>query len=131
MDIAGTQEHTDRHQAPIPISVSVSRAERIFTVEWEGRHPSLFGLDDLRSMCDCAKCRVDREEQEIRQLESRASRMLPILGAVNRSAITSVDHVGRYALGVFWEDGHQSIYTYEFLYASCLCGECRAINKTE
>jgi hypothetical protein len=34
--------------------------------------------------------------------------------------------VGRYALGVDWEDGHGSIYPFEGLRASCGCQACVA-----
>jgi DUF971 family protein len=32
--------------------------------------------------------------------------------------------VGRYALGVTWQDGHGSIYPYAALRAACPCGAC-------
>ncbi|HZS33574.1 MAG TPA: gamma-butyrobetaine hydroxylase-like domain-containing protein [Methylomirabilota bacterium] len=49
---------------------------------------------------------------------------LPLLGAdPNRPRELAL--VGRYALGVTWEDGHKSIYPYEALRAACPCGACR------
>ncbi|HUK91766.1 MAG TPA: DUF971 domain-containing protein [Blastocatellia bacterium] len=106
----------------IPTAVNVSRAERALSLTWSPTHVSRFGLDDLRSMCDCAQCRADREKAEAERKQS--PRSLPILGAARRADITSINHVGRYALGVGWEDGHQSIFTYEYLLRSCSCREC-------
>jgi DUF971 family protein len=96
-----------------PMSVDVSRARRVFEVAWAGGGKTSISLDDLRSMCDCALCRDEREK---RDTQAAAPRMLPVLGSAIRSEIASVNHVGRYALGVSWKDGHQSIYTYEYLF---------------
>jgi len=105
----------------IPSAVNVSRTERIFEVVWEAGHVSRFRTSDLRSLCECANCREDREQKESKPA---AGRSLPVLGSADRSDIVSVDHVGRYAFGVGWKDGHQSIYTYDFLFASCPCEVC-------
>ena len=96
-----------------PISVDVSRARRVFEITWAGGLKTSVSLDDLRSMCDCARC---REEKDKRETQAAAPRMLPVLGSSIRAEIASVNHVGRYALGVAWKDGHQSIYTYEYLF---------------
>jgi DUF971 family protein len=49
--------------------------------------------------------------------------LLPILGAdPNRPEALSL--VGRYALGVTWQDRHGSIYPFELLRAVCPCGGC-------
>jgi DUF971 family protein len=34
--------------------------------------------------------------------------------------------VGRYAIGVDWQDSHSSIYPFEFLRAACSCPACTA-----
>jgi DUF971 family protein len=107
------QDTTRSKAVPDPISVDVSRARRVFEITWAGGHKTSISLDDLRSMCDCALCRDEREKRET---QAAAPRMLPVLGSVIRAAITSVNHVGRYALGVSWKDGHQSIFTYEYLF---------------
>ena len=106
-----------------PSAVNVSRAERIFEVVWEDGHVSRFKTTDLRSLCDCANCREDREKKEDQPARGRS---LPVLGSADRAEIASVNHVGRYAFGVGWKDGHQSIYTYDFLFASCPCDLCTA-----
>jgi DUF971 family protein len=98
---------------PDPVAVDVSRADRIFEIAWSDGQKTRIGFDDLRSMCDCALCRDEREKREA---QAAAPRMLRVLGSAIRSEIASVSHVGRYALGVAWKDGHQSIYTYEYLF---------------
>jgi len=39
--------------------------------------------------------------------------------------------VGRYALGVRWGDGHESIFSFVYLRAGCPCEECRTAGKGE
>lgn len=49
--------------------------------------------------------------------------LLPLVGAdPNRPSAVSL--VGRYALGVTWQDGHGSIYPFTSLRAACPCGAC-------
>jgi len=98
---------------PDPVSVDVARAERMFEVTWSDGRKTRISFDDLRSMCDCALCRDEREKREA---QADAPRMLRVLGSAIRFDIAAVNHVGRYALGVAWKDGHQSIYTYDYLF---------------
>jgi DUF971 family protein len=49
--------------------------------------------------------------------------LLPLVGAdPNRPGAVSL--VGRYALGVTWQDGHGSIYPFAVLRVACPCGAC-------
>jgi DUF971 family protein len=49
--------------------------------------------------------------------------LLPLVGAdPNRPVAVSL--VGRYALGVTWQDGHGSIYPFGVLRMACPCGAC-------
>ena len=49
--------------------------------------------------------------------------LLPLVGAdPNRPGALSL--VGRYALGVTWQDGHGSIYPFAMLRVACPCGAC-------
>jgi DUF971 family protein len=49
--------------------------------------------------------------------------LLPLLGA-DPNAPKDLHLVGRYALGVDWQDRHGSIYPFAFLRESCPCPEC-------
>ena len=48
---------------------------------------------------------------------------LHLLGA-DPHKIREIHLVGRYALGVNWEDGHGSIYPFVFLRRQCPCDQC-------
>lgn len=48
---------------------------------------------------------------------------LRLLGA-DPNEIKEIHLVGRYALGVSWEDGHGSIYPFPFLRKHCPCSQC-------
>jgi DUF971 family protein len=48
---------------------------------------------------------------------------LPLLGP-DPNAARDVRLVGRYAIGVDWQDSHSSIYPFEFLRSACSCPEC-------
>jgi ATP-binding protein involved in chromosome partitioning len=51
--------------------------------------------------------------------------LLPILGR-DPNTPKGIRLVGRYALGVDWEDGHGSIYPFEALRQACGCTACQA-----
>ncbi len=48
-------------------------------------------------------------------------------GQVNQGiAPASLELVGRYAIRIWWQDGHSSgIYTFDYLRDLCPCQECR------
>ena len=52
-----------------------------------------------------------------------ARSLLPLVGA-DPNRPESVALVGRYALGVTWQDRHGSIYPFSMLLAACPCGTC-------
>jgi DUF971 family protein len=52
---------------------------------------------------------------------------LRILGQPDPHAPKDVHLVGRYALGVDWADGHNSIYPFDQLRRGCACGACAAL----
>lgn len=52
-----------------------------------------------------------------------ARSLLPLVGADPKRP-GAVSLVGRYALGVTWQDGHGSIYPFDALRAACPCGAC-------
>lgn len=55
---------------------------------------------------------------------------LPLLGP-DPNVLTELHLVGRYALGVDWQDGHHSIYPFEFLRQSCRCPSCAAAEPAD
>ena len=51
--------------------------------------------------------------------------LLPLVGP-DPSAPRDLHLVGRYALGVDWQDNHHSIYPFELLREACSCPVCAA-----
>jgi DUF971 family protein len=49
--------------------------------------------------------------------------LLPLLGR-DPNGLRDVRLVGRYAIGVDWQDDHGSIYPFEQLRGGCPCGAC-------
>lgn len=49
--------------------------------------------------------------------------LLPLVGP-DPTRPSAVSLVGRYALGVTWQDGHGSIYPFGALRMACPCGVC-------
>lgn len=109
-----TQDQNAVSTIPDAVAVDVSRAQRVFEISWSDGQKTRINFDDLRSLCDCALCRDEREK---RDTQAEAPRMLRVLGSAIRFEIASVSHVGRYGLGVAWKDGHQSIYTFAWLFS--------------
>ena len=50
--------------------------------------------------------------------------LLPILGP-DPNTPRDVHLVGRYALGIEWQDGHSSIFPFDVLRQACACPPCR------
>jgi DUF971 family protein len=55
---------------------------------------------------------------------SASKGLLPILGP-DPNAPRDVRLVGRYALGVEWQDGHSSIFPFDVLREACPCPPCQ------
>ena len=99
---------------PIPRKVSRS-GERDVHIIWNDGHESLFEARFLRLQCPCASC-VD---------EMTGKRVLRDEQVSNTVSPTSIELVGRYAIRIWWDDGHSSgIYTFEFLRGLCSCVSC-------
>jgi DUF971 family protein len=54
-------------------------------------------------------------------------RLLPLLGQPDPNVPKDVHLVGRYAVGVTWDDDHGSIYPFAQLRHDCPCGACAAL----
>jgi DUF971 family protein len=55
---------------------------------------------------------------------SASKGLLPILGP-DPNAPRDIRLIGRYALGVEWQDGHSSIFPFDLLREACPCPPCR------
>lgn len=100
-----------------PLEVNRHGAHDI-QIRWNSGEEAVYPARFLRGQCPCATC-VD---------EVTGNRI------VNESALpilvypTKIEPVGRYAIQIFWSDGHSTgIYTWERLYG--LLPELRAFQK--
>lgn len=50
--------------------------------------------------------------------------MAPVSKPVQEPRIKGLNEVGRYAIGILWADGHDSIYPLENLRRTCPCNAC-------
>ncbi len=92
-----------------PRPVAIDRyAEHDVRIRWNTGEQAVYPARFLRGECPCASC-VDELTGKRIVTES----LLPILVYPK-----SIEPVGRYAIQIFWSDGHSTgIYTWERLYA--------------
>ena len=97
-----------------PVEIAVT-PERALAISWNDGHETVIKIDALRDYCACATCRkarMDRTEEE----EKPKRRSLHVLEAGEAVACR----------GANWDDGHRSIFTYEYLASLCPCDACTA-----
>ena len=91
-----------------PVAIELDRRDGM-RIRWEDGETSVIGLVRLRQACPCAACQAERERQ--------AKAILPVVQAKaeqeRMAAARAVELVGRYALRITWEDGHNA-GLYEF-----------------
>jgi len=76
-------------------------------LKWDDNSESSIPLIKLRKLCPCASCRTERENQ--------SKTYIPIFHS-GQSKITKISTIGNYAIGILWEDGHNTgIYEFPFL----------------
>lgn len=104
----------------IPSRIKVAGGNDTLVVEWSDGHVSAYPYPYLRHHCPCAAC-----SQKPAEGASEAS-PFPMFGA-RTIRPDRAELVGRYALQVFWNDGHSSgIYSFEHLRELCPCAQCKA-----
>ncbi len=89
-----------------PIQVKVVEQSKLI-LRWDDNSESTILLETLRKFCPCATCATDRE--------SRSKSYIPIFYS-SQKKINKINVIGKYALGINWEDGHNTgIYEFSFL----------------
>lgn len=107
----------DAKVAVRPTDIEVDRDSHM-SIRWSDGAATTVSVAALRRACPCATCREIREQAE---QPRQTTGGLPILqgaaAAGDRvAAIADVEHVGRYALRLIWQDGHATgIYDYSLL----------------
>ncbi len=87
--------------------VSLKRADdRTLVVEWNDGHRSALDVKMLRLACPCAACVNEWTGKRTIRPDHVQDTIRPV----------RLYSVGRYALGVTWNDGHSTgIYAYDYL----------------
>lgn len=94
-------------QNPVPKKIEQS-AEDTLRISWKDGKVSDFDVAELRRACQCAACVDEITREPILRPEDVADSVRPV----------RVRSMGRYALNIDWDDGHQNtIYSWERLYA--------------
>ena len=104
--------------AVTPRTVRIHGEGDTLSIEWSDGHRSAYPYQYLRDRCPCATCAEVSPSSEPKPVQ------LPMLG-VKPLQPDRAELVGRYALQIFWNDGHSSgIYTFDYLRGLCPCPDC-------
>lgn len=103
--------------APFKIKLD---AGGVMAIEWSDGHAASYPHEYLRECCPCATCKGT----EGRTPPAARSGVLPMFKPAARPLRAEL--VGRYALQIFWSDGHSTgIYTFPYLREICPCEQCK------
>ncbi|RCK72450.1 MAG: hypothetical protein IGBAC_0524 [Ignavibacteriae bacterium] len=90
---------------------------RELTIEWDDRHYGKHTYINLRNLCPCAYCKLQRENSE----QNADDKIYEI---------TDIEQVGSYAIKIIWADGHDTgIYSFEYLRSICECSNCTMVRE--
>lgn len=104
----------------LPTKIKLAGENNTLAILWSDGHMSAYPYRYLRDKCPCATC------SESGPRPQTAPSPLPILG-IKPLKPERAELVGRYALQIYWSDGHSSgIYSFNFLRELCPCAECTA-----
>ncbi len=104
-----------------PKTLDISKSQGIDIV-WADGHASKFGLSFLRDHCPCATCSNAHGTSEPQPGTKSAN---PFVMYKALPKIVDVEMVGRYAIRIVWNDGHNTgLYSFDLLRGLCQCAEC-------
>lgn len=125
-----------------PVEINAGRNRPKLEIVWDDDHRTTFTVNQLRAICPCATCREEREKASkdkdkpiplgenkdivANSPQGSKRRSLPMFKA-EKYQIANMNYVGNYALGINWEDKHQSIFPWAMLSLECPCAECSAV----
>jgi DUF971 family protein len=105
-----------------PEHIAISKSTGI-KIDWKDGHHSEYSLEYLRDECPCATCTGAHGTEPQRSSYSTAS---PFQMYKPKLKMNSVESVGRYAVRIYWNDGHNTgIYSFDHLREICTCEECK------
>ena len=106
-----------------PANIDISKSQGIAIV-WSDGHKSSYELGYLRDHCPCATC-TNAHGTSKPQAGTVSSNVFVMYK--ERPKMQDVEMVGRYAVRILWNDGHNTgIYSYMHLREICPCAECLA-----
>ncbi len=106
-----------------PTKIKLAAGDNTLSIHWSDGHESFYPYGYLRSKCPCATC------EETSPPAEQPVGGLPILGQKPLHP-ERAELVGRYALQIFWSDGHSAgIYAFDHLRNLCPCPECTALRE--
>jgi DUF971 family protein len=109
--------------AIIPRKIKLDAGDNRLRIEWSDGHISLYSYEELRDNCPCATCTGVHGTPEKTEPAG-----LPLFTKALRPERAEL--VGRYALQIFWSDGHSTgIYGFPYLRELCPCEECEAARR--
>lgn len=87
---------------------------------WKDSHESVYPARFLRLKCACAGCVQEMTGVDLLDPGKIPSDVHPL----------KIELVGRYAIQIYWSDGHSTgIYTFDRLRSLCPCPACAAAPK--
>jgi len=113
-----------------PKAIKLAAGNDTLSVKWSDGHVSSYPYRYLRDRCPCATC-SDKPIGAQAALPPAAPSPFPMFG-VKALKPSRAELVGRYAVQIFWNDGHSSgIYAFDHLRELCPCAECAAIREAQ
>ena len=83
------------------------RDNEYLDITWSDGETRSIKLSNLRNNCPCAVCLAEKDEW---------SKSYIPLYTLEQLKITKIEIIGNYALGIKWEDGHDTgLYDYQYL----------------
>ena len=83
------------------------RDNEFLDITWSDGKTRSIKLSNLRNNCPCAVCIAEKDEW---------SKSYIPLYTLEQLKITKIEIIGNYALGIKWEDGHDTgLYDYNYL----------------
>lgn len=102
-----------------PTNIKLDAGNGRLAVRWSDGHVSSYEYQYLRDLCPCATCVGEGGQRAT----SATITGLPMFKKAMRPERAEL--VGRYALQIYWSDGHSTgLYTFSYLRGLCLCEEC-------
>jgi len=102
----------------VPKKIKLEAGNDTLSVHWSDSHISVYSYRYLRDRCPCATCGGQPNP-------AAAASPFPMFG-VKALKPTRAELVGRYAVQIFWNEGHTTgIYSFDYLRSLCPCEQCQ------